>query len=70
MIGPMNAILSATSTNARIFRMEDRIGRVKEGMEADLIAIAGEPLGDIDVLTDGGNVRLVVKGGQVVKETI
>ena len=70
VIGPMNAILSATSTNARLFRMEDRIGRVEEGMEADLIAIAGDPLGDIDVLADGGNVRLVVKGGQVVKETI
>ena len=70
VIGPMNAILSATSTNARLFRMEDRIGRVKEGMEADLIAIAGDPLGDINVLADDGNVRLVVKGGQVVKETI
>mgnify|MGYP000645646545 FL=1 len=70
VIGPMNAILSATSTNARLFRMEDRIGRVEEGMEADLIGIAGDPLGDINVLADGGNVRLVVKGGQVVKETI
>jgi imidazolonepropionase-like amidohydrolase len=70
VIGPMNAILSATSTNARLFRMEDRIGRVEEGMEADLIGIAGDPLGDINVLADDGNVRLVVKGGQVVKETI
>ena len=70
VIGPMNAILSATSTNARLFRMEDRIGRIEEGMEADLIAIAGDPLGDINVLSDGGNVRLVVKGGQVVKDTI
>ncbi|MCI0860242.1 MAG: amidohydrolase family protein [Chloroflexi bacterium] len=70
VIGPMDAILSATRTNAQLFRMENRIGCVKEGMEADLIAIAGDPLGDIDVLADGDNVRLVIKGGQVYKETI
>ena len=70
VIGPMDAIVSATRTNARLFRMENRIGWVKEGMEADLVAIAGDPLGDIGVLADGDNVRLVVKGGQVYKETI
>ena len=70
VIGPMDAILSATRTNAQLFRMENQIGCVKEGMEADLIAISGDPLGDIGVLADGDNVRLVIKGGQVYKETI
>jgi imidazolonepropionase-like amidohydrolase len=69
VIGPMEAILCATRTNARLFRMEDRIGRVAAGMEADLIAVAGDPLADIGLLAEAGNVRLVVKGGQICKET-
>ncbi len=70
VIGPMEAILSATGTNARLFRMEDRIGRVEAGMEADLIAVAGDPLADISLLADAANVRIVIKGGQIFKETI
>jgi imidazolonepropionase-like amidohydrolase len=70
VIGPMEAILSATRTNARLFRMEDRIGRVAAGMEADLIAVAGDPLGDIGLLADAGNVRLVIKGGRICKESV
>ena len=70
VMGPMKAIISATQTNARLFRLEDRIGRVEEGMEADLIAVAGDPLDDIGLLADAGNVRLVVKGGRIFKEAL
>ena len=70
VVGAMNAIVSATQTNARLFRLEDRIGSVEEGKEADLIGVAGDPLADIGLLADGANVRLVVKGGQIVKETL
>ena len=69
-LGPMGAIVSATQVNARLFNMENRIGAVKEGMDADLIAVAGDPLGDISLLSDGGNVRLVIKGGQIFKDTM
>ncbi len=70
VLGPMNAIVSATRTNARLFGMEGRIGQVAEGMEADLIAVAGDPLNDIGLLADPENVRLVVKAGRIYKETI
>ena len=70
VMGPMKAIVSATQTNARLFRLEDRIGHVEEDMEADLIAIAGDPLDDIGLLADAGNVRLVVKGGRIFKEAL
>ena len=70
LIGPMNAIVSATCTNARLFQMEDRIGRAAEGMEADLIAVAGDPLNNIDLLADASNVRLVVKAGRIYKDAI
>ena len=70
VMGPMKAIVSATHANARLFRLEDRIGTVQEGKDADLIAVAGDPLTDIDLLADGSNVRLVVKQGRVVKEAL
>ncbi len=70
VVGPMTAIVSATQNNARLFRMEDRIGSVKEGMEADLIVVAGDPISDIGLLANADNIRLVVKGGQICKEII
>lgn len=68
VIGPMKAIVSATATNAQLFCLEDRIGKVREGMDADLIAVAGEPIDDIGLLGKADNIPLVVKGGQVAKE--
>ena len=70
VMGPMAAIVSATQTNAQLFKMEDRIGCVQEGMEADLIAVAGHPLDDIGLLANAENVRLVVKGGHIHKEIL
>ena len=69
LIGPMQAIVSATGVNARLFRLERRIGAVKPGMEADLVAVSGDPLTDLDLFTDPSNVRLVVKAGRVVRDT-
>jgi imidazolonepropionase-like amidohydrolase len=63
---PMNAILSATSVAAESLRMSDRIGAVVEGMEADLVATAGNPLDDITAVH---KVAFVMKGGKVVKES-
>ncbi|PKB73363.1 MAG: hypothetical protein BZY75_02215 [SAR202 cluster bacterium Io17-Chloro-G7] len=70
IMSPMKAIVSATATNAQLFRMEDRIGKVLEGMDADLIAVSGDPIGDMSLLGDGANIPLVIKGGQVVKEAL
>jgi imidazolonepropionase-like amidohydrolase len=64
----MDAIVSATKTNAALFNMEDRIGTVEEGKDADLILVAGDPLADIGVLMEARNIPLVVKGGDVVKD--
>ena len=70
VIGPMEAILSATATNARLFRMEDSIGKASEGMDADLIAVSGDPISDIGILANGKNIPLVIKAGQVFKESL
>jgi imidazolonepropionase-like amidohydrolase len=68
LLGPMAAITSATSANAGILRVAERVGRVAEGMVADVIGVAADPLGEPGVLDDPRRVVLVVKGGEVVKD--
>jgi imidazolonepropionase-like amidohydrolase len=61
---PLHAIRSATIVNAELFGMPDR-GRIAEGLLADMIAVAGNPLQNVRVLED---VRFVMKGGVVYKQ--
>ena len=69
-MGAMGALISATRTNAALFRMEDRIGTVQEGKDADLILIAADPLDDVGVLMQAGKIPLVVQRGAVVKDEL
>ncbi|MGZ8585851.1 MAG: amidohydrolase family protein, partial [Actinomycetota bacterium] len=63
-MSPMQAIRSATVVAADLLGWSDRVGAIRPGAFADLVAVAGDPLGDVDVLTD---VAVVVKGGEVLK---
>lgn len=67
LIGAMDAIVSATATNARILRRDD-LGTVEVGKVADLIAVDGDPLQDPWLLADPDRVVLVIQGGRVVKD--
>ena len=60
---PMDAITSATSLAAESLGLGDRIGTIAGGYEADLIAVDGDPLRDINALS---HVTFVMKGGRVV----
>jgi len=68
-MGAMEALISATRTNAALFNMSERIGTLEEGKEADIIAVEGDPLDDIECLVDARNVRVVVQGGRIIKDT-
>ncbi len=62
---PAAALVAATSGNATYFRQAERIGRVKTGLLADLIAVTGDPSSRIGALRA---VKFVMKNGQVYKE--
>src|SRR4029078_7478342 len=64
LLGAHKAILSATSVNAALFRMEDRIGTVEAGKDADLILVGGEPLDRIELLSDPACVPLGEEEGR------
>jgi imidazolonepropionase-like amidohydrolase len=68
ILGAHAAILSATRVNAQLFGLEDRIGTVEVGKDADLILVDGQPLDDVEVLADATRIRLVMRRGEVVKD--
>src|SRR2546427_4683192 len=67
---PMEVLLSATRVNAALFRMSDRIGTVERGKYADLIVVAGDPLRNLRVFQAQDNLKVIMKGGRLVKHTL
>ncbi|MFL5769801.1 MAG: amidohydrolase family protein [Chloroflexota bacterium] len=59
------AIRSATVVAAELMGWGDRVGRIAPGFAADLVAVSGDPLADVGVLSD---VPIVIKSGIVVKD--
>lgn len=68
VLGPMEAIVSATRTSAQIIRMAEQLGTVEEGKIADLVAVNFDPLDEPRHFEDPDRVVLVVKAGEVVKD--
>ena len=62
---PMDAIISATSLNAEAMGLGASIGTLAAGMEADIIAVDGDPAKNITALR---NVSFVMKGGKVIRD--
>lgn len=63
-MGTEDALRSATSVNADLFHIGDKVGRIKAGMLADLILVAGDPTKDISALRD---IRMVLSDGRFIK---
>lgn len=61
-------IRQATCNAAALFNMQDQIGRVKEGLRADLIALRGNPLEDLGLLQAAENLSLIMKDGRIYRE--
>ena len=68
-MSPLQAINSATGEAARCIGRSS-VGTLEAGKRADFIAVKGDPLKDIRILGNPENIKLVVKDGVVMKNTL
>ena len=61
---PMAVLQSATSVNADVFGYNEKIGRIRKGLMADIIAVQGDPTKNINTLRQ---IRFIMKDGTVYK---
>lgn len=64
-MSPMDAIKSATMGSASLLKIDDQLGSIEKGKIADIIAVDGNPLNDINAME---HVSLVMKDGKVFKQ--
>jgi imidazolonepropionase-like amidohydrolase len=64
---PIETIRAATVSAADLLGWQDKVGSIAAGKYADLIAVEGDPLTDVEVLRQ---VKFVMKGGSVVKNVL
>ena len=61
---PEQALAAATTNGAALLGMEKILGAIASGYYADIVAVEGDPLSDIDAIIN--HVKWVMKGGSVV----
>jgi imidazolonepropionase-like amidohydrolase len=60
-----DVLIAATSANARFFGLSGKLGSIKPGLLADLVAVEGDPTTGLSALRA---IRLVMKDGRIVRE--
>jgi imidazolonepropionase-like amidohydrolase len=62
---PMQSLQAATINSAKLLKQEASLGQIKTGFLADIIAVDGNPIEDIDLME---TVTFVMKDGKVYKQ--
>ena len=71
VFSPLELLRQATSVNAELMMQQGKLGCIAPGAHADLLVVDGDPLKDISLLAaDGKNLRLIVRGGEIVKDEL
>jgi imidazolonepropionase-like amidohydrolase len=66
---PEGAMLCATRNGGLLMRADGTLGTLGIGSAADLLLVDGDPLKDVSILTDASRLVLIMKGGEVYKNT-
>ena len=67
---PMQAIGASTATAAQLLHVENQLGTLEVGKLADIVVVDGDVLEDISKISDPSNMKLVLKGGKIAKNTL
>jgi len=71
VLKPIEIIRQATTVGAEILRMDGKLGTIKEGALADLIAVDGNPVKKLELFLDQGrHLPMIMKGGQFHKNAL
>ena len=66
---PLEVLRSATSINAAILREEGNLGCIAPSAHADLLVLEGDPMKDLSLFGDTGNIPIIMKAGEFVRRT-
>jgi len=67
---PADALVAATRNAAEVAGLQNKVGTLEKGKYADIVAIKGNPLDNINTLLDPNNIVLVIKEGKVLKRKL
>jgi imidazolonepropionase-like amidohydrolase len=71
VIPAADVLRSATTTAAKLLNEEDRLGQIIPGALADLLVVDGDPLTDLEVLTDPeANLKLIMQNGDIKSDRL
>ncbi|ACB86321.1 metal-dependent hydrolase family protein [Natranaerobius thermophilus] len=70
IMSSQEALKTGTKIAAKACGLEGEVGQIKQGMEADLIVIDGNPVEEINLITDTKNIQLIMKSGKIVKDVL
>jgi imidazolonepropionase-like amidohydrolase len=71
VIPAADVLRSATTTAAKLLNEEDRLGQIIPGALADLLVVDGDPLTDLEVLTDPeANLKLIMQDGDIKSDRL
>jgi imidazolonepropionase-like amidohydrolase len=66
---PMQSIVSSTKIASRACGLGEKLGTLEKGKIADFVALDGDPLRDISILQKKERIRMIVKAGQIIKNS-
>ena len=68
-VAPLDALRAGTRNSAELLGKLDTLGTIETGKTADLVLVQGDVLADITRLCGPTNIKMVVQGGRIARQT-